>query len=417
MNRADLLFYERDFDTHLRACLAGIGSAVDAIPQNQFMNAQPEDVVEHIAAKMMIEPLVLHEDRAEMEQRETNIDVSNWGDRNPFRDPGPIYVAGVAITISIPFTGDHQLWSFKTNPWQSVFPRGRVSYQRGNSVGSLCIDMSQPADESSERFKSRLDDQLKTIHWYLDAQRKQLEQFNRNLHATIRPVVDARRARIQKHQGLKDVLGIPLKRREGAPSIEPINLTRKLVRPLPPPPKSGYEPEPGVSNEDYEHILAVIRHEGLTFETTPKTFAVHDEEELRNILLAHLNGHYQGDASGETFRRAGKTDIRIEDNNRAAFIAECKIWKGQAELSQAIDQLLGYLTWRDCKAALIVFNKHNSAFSAILEKLPLVFGSHDNFRAQLSHEKNGEWEFRMCSREDAGRSIRIHVFVFNLYAG
>jgi len=86
---------------------------------------------------------------------------------------------------------------------------------------------------------------------------------------------------------------------------------------------------------------------------------------LRDILLAHLNGHYQGDATGEAFRRSGKTDIRIEDGIRAAFVAECRVWNGQKELSQAIDQLLGYLTWRDCKAAIIIFNKHNSKFSGL----------------------------------------------------
>lgn len=417
MGRDNLLFFEHDLDSALRAHLASIGGKVDAIPQDQFMNAQPEDVVEHIASEMTVDPLVLYEDRAEMEQKETKIDVAAWRDRNPFGDPGPIYVAGVAITVTIPFSGDRKLWTFRPNQSQTVFPHGRLSIPRGDGVGYLYIDMAQPADEPPERFKSRLDSELRSIRFYVDAQRKQIEQFNAGLHAAIRPAIDARKARVKKHQGLKDVLGIPLKRREGVPSVEPIKLTRKLVRPLPPPPKSGYQPEPGISDEDYKHILSVIRHEGRTFETTPKTYAVHDEEELRDILLAHLNGHYQGDASAETFRRGGKTDIRIEDNSRAAFVAECKIWKGPKELAQAIDQLLGYLTWRDCKAALIVFNKHNTKFSAIVEGIPSIFESHEKFRGVLLPGKDGEWQFHMSSREDEGRYVRVHVFVFNLYVG
>jgi hypothetical protein len=417
MSKDDLLFYEHDLDATLRGHVESIGSKVDSIPQAQFMNARPEDIVEHLSAEMAIDPIVLFEDRAEMDQTETKIDVSGWSDRNPFRDPGPIYVAGVAITVSIPFTGDGSLWTFRPNQWQTVFPRGRVAPARGGGIGHLNIDMAQPADEPAERFKSRLDSSLQSIRFFVDAQRKQIDQFNARLPAAIRPAVDARRARVQQHQGLKDVLGIPLKRREGAPQVEPIKLTRKLVRPLPPPPKSGYQPEPGISDEDYGHILSVIRHEGRTFETTPRTYAVHDEEQLRDILLAHLNGHYQGEATGETFRRTGKTDIRIEDNNRAAFVAECKIWKGPKELSQAIDQLLGYLTWRDCKAALIVFNKHNAKFSALVESLPSVFQTHEKFRSDLRPGISGEWEFSMTSREDEGRVVRVHVFVFNLYAG
>jgi len=275
--------------------------------------------------------------------------------------------------------------------------------------------MAQPADEAPDRFKARLDQELKSFRFYVESQQKQVESFNAGLRAQILVVVSARRDRIQKHEGLKDILGIPLKRKDGAPAVEPVKIARKLVRPLPPAPQSGYKPEPGITEEDYSHILSVIRHEGRTFETTPRTFAVHDEEQLRDILLAHLNGHYQGDAAGEAFRRSGKTDIRIEDSNRAAFVAECKIWKGQKELSQAIDQLLGYLTWRDCKAAIVVFNKHNAKFSGILESVPGVFQSHDRFKRILHSGVQGEWEFNMTSREDEGRQVRVHVFVFNLF--
>ena len=143
----------------------------------------------------------------------------------------------------------------------------------------------------------------------------------------------------------------------------------------------------------------MIRHEGRTFETTSKTFAVHDEEELRDILLAHLNGHYQGDATGEAFRRSRKTGIRIEDNNRAAFVATCQIWKGQKELSQVIEQLLGYLTWRDCKAAIVLFNKYNAKFSGILEAVPGVFQAHPLYRRMRSAQGPGEWDFDMISSQ------------------
>ena len=114
------------------------------------------------------------------------------------------------------------------------------------------------------------------------------------------------------------MLGIPMKRRGDAPSVKPIRIERKLAKPLPPPPNSGYKAEPGISEPDYEHILSVIRHEGRTFESAPSTFSMHDEEGLRDIILAHLNGHYEGGATAETFRRSGKTDIRIEDQERAA---------------------------------------------------------------------------------------------------
>lgn len=417
MGREDYLFCEGDLDATLRAHQSSIGVKVDTIPHDQFMSAQVEDVVEYILSEMVVEPLVIYEERAEMEQRETKIDVSSWRDRNPFGDRGPIHVAGVSVSISIPFTGDSSLWKLKPNHWQSVFPRAHVASGSGQTNGHILIDLAQPADEAQEQFKQRLDEELKTIRFYVQSQKQQVDSFNAGLRGQILTVVNARRERLKKHDGLKDVLGIPLKRKDGVPAIEPVKIERKLVRSLPPPPKSGYKPEPGITDGDYSHILSVIRHEGRTFESAPKTFAVHEEEALRDILLAHLNGHYQGDATGETFRRSGKTDIRIEDENRAAFVAECKVWKGQKELSQAIDQLLGYLTWRDCKAAIIIFNKHNAKFSGILETIPTVFAAHRLYKRRIEVKEVGEWQFDMTSLEDEGRQVRVHVFAFNLFVG
>ena len=37
----------------------------------------------------------------------------------------------------------------------------------------------------------------------------------------------------------------------------------------------------------------------------------------------------------DRFRKKGKTDIRIEFENRAAFVAECKLWKGEKKILEA----------------------------------------------------------------------------------
>lgn len=411
------LFSEGDLDGTLRNMQSTVSQRVDGIPQSQFLNAPEEEIVQHLASDLEVEPLVLYEDRAEMDQRETSIDVSGWRSRNPFGDRGPIYVPGIEVVVSIPYSGDPLLWKLRPNSWQSVFPRAYPSHPTSSGIGNLEIVISQPVDEPPERIKQHLESELQTIRFYINAQRGQVDGFNASLPTTVLRVVRARRDRLKKHEGIQDLLGIPLRRREGAPPVEPVRLQRKLVRPLPPPPRSGFQPEPGITEEDYEHILSVIRHEGRTFEATPRTYAVHDEEELRDIVLAHLNGHYQGGATGEAFRRSGKTDIRIEDKGRAAFVAECKVWRGPKELTDAIGQLLGYLTWRDCKASLIIFNKHNARFSELLEKVPEVIRAHPHFRSSLQSSGSGEWRFLMTSLEDEGRLVHVHVYLFNLFAG
>ena len=320
---------------------------------------------------------------------------------------------GVQVVVSIPYTGDFSLWKLK-NRGQSVFPRANVHRPDSKGIGHIDIIIEQPIDEPLERIKQSLGSELKDIRFYLDAQKTQVEEFNSSARGEIREAIKARKERLKIHDSISEMLEIPLKRREGVPSIEPIPIKRKLVKPSPQR-GSGSKGEPGVTNEDYEHILSVIRHEGRTFETTPRTYAVHDEEELRDILLAHLNGHYRGGATGETFRHSGKTDIRIEDKKRAAFIAECKIWRGQKELLEAVDQLLGYLTWRDCKASIIIFNKHNAKFTELLTKVPETLLSHTRFKKDLRQSGGGEWRLIFTSKEDELRQIIVHVFVFNLY--
>lgn len=134
MGRDDLLFYEGDLDATLRAHATTLSAKVDAVPQDQFMNAPEDDLVEHVVAQLLVDPLVLNEDRAQMDQRELRIDVSRFPSRNPFNDPGPIMVPGVEVIITVPFTGDPMLWRMKPNRWRTVFPHGVIT-SRGQSGG------------------------------------------------------------------------------------------------------------------------------------------------------------------------------------------------------------------------------------------------------------------------------------------
>jgi len=96
-------------------------------------------------------------------------------------------------------------------------------------------------------------------------------------------------------------------------------------------------------------------------------------------------------------------------------VAECKVWRGPKELSDACDQLLGYLTWRDSKAALLIFNKHNGRFSEILEKIPETLTTHRLFVKSMDGRSAGEWRYCFRSEEDEARLVAVHVFAFNLY--
>lgn len=416
-NGRNYLFADGDLSAALRSNLARVSAAVDSLSKDQFLATPEEDLIEHLMSRLAIEPLELHEDHMETTEGETQVDVS--GDRDRYfsgHRSGPAYVPGHKIEINIPYSGAYELWKLKPSSWQSIFPVGIVLPHRGNQPGILHIEYSMPVDNLDEaRLGNNISRDLETIRFYVNRSATEVKGHLVELERSVRAAIRSRKERFQKTEGIATRLGLPLKRREGAPDIEAIKLPRKLVRPLPEARVGSYQPEYGIDDKTYEHILAVIRHEIATFEATPATYKGLGEEDLRNIMLAHLNGHYEGGATGETFRKSGKTDIRIEAENRAAFIAECKLWSGPAALSAAVDQLLGYLTWRDCKAALIFFNKEVKNYAAILDKSSVELKAHRLFKRVVSEGNPAEFRYIFQSASDDSREVTLHIFLADLY--
>ena len=130
---------------------------------------------------------------------------------------GPILVPGIRLTISLPFSGDAKLWHLSPNLWSSVLPRGIVK-EGFDGIGYL-------------------------------------------------------------QNNLDNILRIPLRHDPSAPNIQSIKIQKRIVKPLPQPPIGGHKTEWGIEEKDYEDILAIVRHEGRTFEALPKTFAIHDEKQ------------------------------------------------------------------------------------------------------------------------------------------
>jgi hypothetical protein len=94
-------------------------------------------------------------------------------------------------------------------------------------------------------------------------------------------------------------------------------------------------------------------------EKKPSTYKDKDEKGIRDQFLLVLETRYDSTiTTGETFNKGGKTDIILKyaKDGSNLFVAECKFWHGSSEFHKAISQLFDrYLTWRDSKAALMLF--------------------------------------------------------------
>lgn len=414
--RENVLFLEEDLYRQLQERQKRAAGIVDGIPQERFLISTDEQLVSYVEAQVRVEPIELHEEARSMQQEECQVDVS--GDRRRFfgdEVQGPFYLPGTKVTITIPFTGEPWIFRYRTSSYWTVFPHGVVMEARGGQPALLVIKIEQAHDTNPEQFKQAFESEIDLIRKFLGNAKNEVETYNRQLPGIILSLIQHRRQRLEKHQGIAALLDIPLQSKPGAPSFEPIRIEPRSLPKLPVPPKTGLKPEPGITTEMYEKILSIIRHEARTYETAPSTFAKFDEEELRDVILAHLNGHLEGKAAGEVFRRNGKTDICIQQENRAAFVGECKVWQGAGQVCDALDQMLGYLTWRDSKAAFVMFNKTVKDFSSILANFPEAASKHHCFIQWQEAEHAGEWRALMRSIEDEGRTVTVHIFAINIF--
>ena len=408
------LFTEGDDLRHsLDAHLGRIQEFVDEIPKPRFLATSDDELYQHVYDTFVVTPVEIYEDQIAIDPPEpVKIDVRGRPGYLNFGD-GPALVPGLKLQVWIPYSGDDRLWTLRPHSMWSMSAVGNVHTSDIGGSGHVGFVLTHPTGDSADEIRRTIEQLLHPIREALKAQKGEIDWRVAKLPELVRAAIAARRKEFDKHDDIVRTLAIPLRHKSGVPPVDPIRVRRRFPKPLPSAPAAVAEP--GIPDEEFEYILNILRHVGCTFEATPATYRVHDEEELRDILLANLNSHYLGDATGETFRKRGKTDIRIEAASRAAFVAECKVWRGASELAEAIDQLQGYLTWRDSKAAVIVFNKKIAGFSELQSKVPEVFRTHTLFRAEISLTHAGEWRFIFASSEDADRRLTVHVFLFNLF--
>ena len=121
----------------------------------------------------------------------------------------------------------------------------------------------------------------------------------------------------------------------------------------------------------------------------------------------------EGSTIGETFNKKGKTDILLKHENENIFIAECKIWKGKQYYLDAITQLIGYLTWRDSKTAIILFVK-NKNISSVLNNIEEYTPDHPNFVEYVNNENESWFNYIFHMDGDTGIKIKTAVLVIHI---
>jgi hypothetical protein len=380
---------------------------IEKVDPDRLLNTSVDDLALYFSEKYKIDVPVLDEEKLVVDQREKQLDVS--GDQNRYITDRsrPFYITGSEIEVEIPFTGEAEAFKIQPNPYTLSPPRARV---RGNL---LTFTMSGTNLEAAQ-VRGEIERTIREVQSYLTNLRANVAGLNGQLLGEARTAIESRRAKLLAHRNTVASLGFKMKERQDAPKTYVPSEVRKKITPVMPTASSAaYKPEPALGERDYEHILGVM--EGMTqvMELSPSAFHDVDEEALRSHFLVQLNGHYWGQATGETFNYEGKTDILIRSEGRNIFIAECKFWAGPKKLSETIDQLLGYSSWRDTKTAVVLFNR-NRDFSKVLAAIPETVRAHTQYKKDLPGATETVFRYLFANRDDRNRELYLTVMAFDV---
>lgn len=271
-------------------------------------------------------------------------------------------------------------------------------------------------DSDPEKIKRDFEDCKRYILSDYHTLQKDCARFNNEVLDFAIGKIKERKQKLLSKNNLLSSLGVPLKKKIGIAetfSIPKPELRKKIII-EPKVYEKGFKPEPTLSNENYFEILKIINDVGKNFERMPSTYSGKGEEDLRDHILLTLDPNFEfGSASGETFNKKGKTDILLKYDSDVVFIAECKFWTGKGGYLLTIDQLLGYLTFRNSKTSLIMFVR-NKDMSNVISIISEVTETHPNYIR--TEKKNGEtwWNYIFHINEDRNREISLGILAYHL---
>ena len=396
-----------------------IKSEVESLSDSVILSQDLQDLTSYFVDKYTLVPITIFETNIQRTLCETKVKKPNRFRGNPYENDY-FEVDGVRVTFTIPFDGNPDLFYVKpSNFILSTFSASEFMAPKDDNCGSFTLSLefakkellekgeAAMSDFLQKRFENRFSDYRKMISYV----NKDVESYNDGLRSIVTKLLEKRRGRADYLSAISKALQIPLTTSTNAPNIKPIELKRVVRKPPVMPKASPSTHDACISDFDYDNINSIIRMSCVSMEKTARSFAAFTEEVLRDILLSNLNSHYKATATGETFRKEGKTDILIQFENNAAFIGECKIWHGEKKLDDAVHQVISYSTWRDVKLSVIIFNKENKSFKDVLSKINDWVES-----KTVSHIRQATniWKCKY-HRQDMNIDIELTIMAFDLY--
>lgn len=393
------LFASGELRLFLRSLVENASKRLENTPEDEILARSEDDLTNELVQTASLAPLSIGPDPVDGNVTETTVE-DRFG--LPY---GGGNLRALRVSATYEFDGDPRLLRYRPSTWLMT------NVEADLGAGKIIVSAIHPGlNVAPEDAKSSLDSEIGKIRTNASQASEDAKRHNEALPGELGRLVHQRKDRIQKRRDLAGALGFPLERRKDAPRAVPLTRKPMGVARQRTAHRVPYKDEPTLTSAQYEDALAVVKATLRAMERTPSVASGLPEENLRDQILVQLNGTFEGGATGETFVQRGKTDILVVADDRHVFVGECKWWAGQKGCSEALDQLLSYLPWRDEKAALLLFIDRKDA-SAVIEKAEEAVRTHPAFKrvGASSGDPTSRRNFVLGSPEDGDREIQLAV--------
>jgi hypothetical protein len=398
-------------DTIRSQAIDGVTPAVARFTEGQLRSNSSDDLARYVVDAIMGQPLRLDTGNRSYEHRvvplaELEVLAPNGAQSG---------VDAIRLSLHIPYSGTRNV--FNTQPSRVL---GTPNPEAALTDDEAIITIAAGPDEDGPAAEGRLLLLEQNLQQWVNAVNDDVAALKRELGPHARTLISKRLSVLRQRDNIVAAVTIPLRRVEADRAVEiPIKLSTVVLNTTTP--AAAGQREWTLADSVYEQMIKTItafthaleRRPTSALRLLPETETRTDEETLRDWLMFILGSNYEAPDGGELFvggeveNGKGKTDILVRHEGRNAFIGECKFWHGPKKFNEAIEQLLGYTTWRDTKAAIILFITNRNATAAI-DSAGACLAAHSACKEVLySPDPKERRDYRFSSPTDEQRVISL----------
>jgi len=403
----DYLFSKIDGFSFFKERKSKLTKEINTLTTEDLKNSD-DSIKIFLKTKHMIKPIDFKGHYQE-DKGEIDIDVRNdrrflaYFDRDT--NNKPVYRKGRLIEIHLPFSCEGYLFSIKPSSFTSVIPKAKISANELIFEFKFISEVDKPED-----FLKKINSEIDLTKRYASWLNTDINSYNSSIESVIDNNLKSRRNKLSKD--LEFLNGLDVPKKESERKIGFVKPEKKLKLKIIEEKFGKNEIEHILEEETYNEIINYIDSLGINLERSSQRVRDLDEESLRDTFLMALNSVYKGMVSGEAFNKSGKTDICIKHKDNNIFIAECKIWRGEAYFKEGLNQLLSYLTWRDSKTSYIIFSR-NQDINSVIEKAKKLLTEKQNYvkEVRTNSESSIQYKFKQNNNKNY---VFVNLHIFNL---